>query len=63
MRPIATDTNDFPSLRGDGKIYVDKTMFIHRLVIGLSFDSSTRRLSDCAAVRFEAEAPAQSKAN
>ena len=32
MRPIATDTADFPSLRRDGKIYVDKTMFVHRLV-------------------------------
>ena len=32
MRPIATDTADFPSLRRDGKIYVDKTMYIHRLV-------------------------------
>ena len=32
MRPIATDTHDFPSIRRDGKIYVDKTMFIHRLV-------------------------------
>ncbi len=32
MRPIATDTHDFPTLRRDGKIYVDKTMFIHRLV-------------------------------
>ena len=32
MRPIATDTHDFPSLRKDGCIYVDKTMFIHRLV-------------------------------
>jgi len=32
MRPIATDTHDFPALRRDGKIYVDKTMFIHRLV-------------------------------
>jgi len=32
MRPIATDTHDFPSLRRDGCIYVDKTMFIHRLV-------------------------------
>ena len=32
MRPIATDTHDFPSLRRDGKIYVDKTMFVHRLV-------------------------------
>ena len=31
MRPIATDTHDFPSLRSDGKIYVDKTMFMHRL--------------------------------
>ena len=32
MRPIATDTHDFPSIRIDGKIYVDKTMFMHRLV-------------------------------
>ncbi len=32
MRPIATDTHDFPSLRKEGKIYVDKTMFMHRLV-------------------------------
>ena len=32
MRPIATDTHDFPSLRRDGKIYVDKTKFIHSLV-------------------------------
>jgi hypothetical protein len=32
MKPIATDTADFPSLRRDGKIYVDKTMYIHRLV-------------------------------
>ena len=32
MRNIATDTADFPSLRRDGKIYVDKTMYIHRLV-------------------------------
>ena len=31
LRPIATDTHDFPSLRRDGCIYVDKTMFIHRL--------------------------------
>ena len=38
MRPIATDTHDFPSLRRDGKIYVDKTMFIHRLVA----DNDTR---------------------
>ena len=32
MRPIATDTNDFPRLRREGCIYVDKTRFIHRLV-------------------------------
>ena len=32
MRPIATDTHDFPTLRRDGCIYVDKTEFIHRLV-------------------------------
>ncbi|MBE6382580.1 MAG: hypothetical protein E7049_06165 [Lentisphaerae bacterium] len=32
MRPIATDTHDFPSLRMDGKIYVDKTEYIYRLI-------------------------------
>ena len=32
MKPIATDTNDFPQLRNEGCIYVDKTMFIHRLL-------------------------------
>ena len=32
MRPIATDTNDFPKLRGKGCIYVDKTEFVHRMV-------------------------------
>ena len=32
MRPIATDTHDFPSLRADGKIYVDKTEYIYRLI-------------------------------
>ena len=32
MKPIAIDTHDFPSLRRDGKIYVDKTMYVHRLV-------------------------------
>jgi len=32
MRPIVTDTHDFPSIRRDGCIYVDKTMFMHRLI-------------------------------
>ena len=31
VRPIATDTHDFPKLREKGCIYVDKTMFLHRL--------------------------------
>ena len=47
MRPIATDTHDFPSLRKDGKIYVDKTMYMHRLVANadakLFFVSRPRR--------------------
>ena len=38
MKPIATDTNDFPSLRRDGKIYVDKTEYVHRMVS----DANTR---------------------
>ena len=37
-RPIATDTNDFPLLRRDGKIYVDKTEYVHRMVS----DANTR---------------------
>ena len=36
MRPLATDTHDFPSIRERGCIYVDKTMFIHRLVTNAS---------------------------
>ena len=32
MRPIATDTADFPKLVERGCIYVDKTMFVHRMV-------------------------------
>ncbi len=32
MRPLAVDTHDFPAIRRAGKIYVDKTMYIHRLV-------------------------------
>ena len=35
MRPIATDTADFPSLWKRGCIYVDKTMYMHRLVTGV----------------------------
>ena len=38
MRPIATDTNDFPKLRERGCIYVDKTEFVHRMVS----DANTR---------------------
>ena len=47
MKPIATDTHDFPSLRRDGKIYVDKTAFMHRLAVDenakLFFVSRPRR--------------------
>ena len=38
MRPIATDTNDFPKLRERGCIYVDKTEYVHRMVS----DANTR---------------------
>ena len=47
MRPIATDTADFPKLRGKGCIYVDKTMFMHRMLsdvgTNLFFISRPRR--------------------
>lgn len=47
MRPIAIDTHDFPRIRRDGKIYVDKTAFIYRLVTdpnsNLFFVSRPRR--------------------
>ena len=47
MRPIATDTNDFPKLRGKDCIYVDKTEFVHRMVsdanTSLFFISRPRR--------------------
>ncbi|MBQ6141340.1 MAG: hypothetical protein IJI54_08640 [Kiritimatiellae bacterium] len=51
MRTLAIDAHDFSSIRRDGKIYVDKTEFIYRLV-GLSFDSKTRHLVDFAAVWY-----------
>ena len=47
MKPIATDTNDFPKLRENGCIYVDKTEFVHRMVsdvgTNLFFISRPRR--------------------
>ena len=47
MRPIATDTHDFPKLRNKGCIYVDKTMFMHQLAVdpnaNLFFISRPRR--------------------
>ena len=47
MRPIATDTNDFPKLRGKGCVYVDKTEFVHRMAsdpnTSLFFISRPRR--------------------
>ena len=47
MKPIATDTHDFPKLRENGCIYVDKTKFIHRLITdvgtNLYFISRPRR--------------------
>ena len=47
MRPIATDTNDFPKLRTKGCIYVDKTEYVHRMVsdpgTNLFFISRPRR--------------------
>ena len=36
LRPIATDTADFPSLRKRGCIYVDKTAYVHRLATDLN---------------------------
>ena len=32
MRPIATETNDFETLRAKGQIYVDKTAHLHRMI-------------------------------
>ena len=32
MRPLVTDTHDFPFIRRHGRVYADKTMYIHRLV-------------------------------
>lgn len=47
MRPIATDTHDFPKLRERDCIYVDKTEYIYRLVAhnstNLFFMSRPRR--------------------
>ena len=47
MRPMATNTHDFPKLRNKGCIYVDKTEFLHCMVsdVGTSlfFISRPRR--------------------
>ena len=32
MKPIATETNDFETLRKQGQIYVDKTAHLHRMI-------------------------------
>lgn len=32
MKPIAKNSNDFPSIIRDGQIYVDKTAYLHLLV-------------------------------
>ena len=32
MKPIAVNSNDFPSIIRDGQIYVDKTAYFHSLV-------------------------------
>ena len=32
MKPIATDISDFEALRKTGKVYVDKTAYLHRLI-------------------------------
>ncbi len=54
MRPLATDTADFPALRKAGKIYVDKTAYIHRLAAhpdtNLFFLSRPRRFGKSLAV-------------
>lgn len=35
MKPIVTDTYDFPTLIRRGYVYVDKTALLHRLVSGV----------------------------
>lgn len=34
LKPILTDTGDFPKMRRKGGIYVDKTAYFHRLITG-----------------------------
>ena len=46
MRPIATNTNDFETLRRLGQIYVDKTAHLHCLITDPS-----RRYFFCARPR------------
>ena len=73
FRPIATDTNDFPKLRGKGCIYIDKAFAQIRekgyaepyradgraiWLTGLSFDSNTRRLVEYYAVQYNGAARA-----
>ena len=35
MKPIVTDTYDFPTLVGKGYVYVDKTAFLRRMISGV----------------------------
>ena len=32
LQPIPTDTHDFPEIRENGCIYVDKTAYFHKLI-------------------------------
>ena len=35
MKPIVTDTYDFPTLIGEGYVYVDKTALLRRMISGV----------------------------
>ena len=35
MKPIVTDTYDFPTLVGNGYVYVDKTALLRRMISGV----------------------------
>ena len=35
MKPIVTDTHDFPTLVGEGYVYVDKTALLRRMISGV----------------------------
>ena len=45
MKPIVTDTYDFPTLVGERYVYVDKMALLRRIVcVGVNYDAQKRNV-------------------